>query len=156
MIRVCLVEDHTIVRQGLRTLLDLVDDIEVIAEASDGEEAVKRIPEMAPDVVLLDMRMPRLDGLGVLEQLGERQSLPPTIILTTFDDDDTVLDGMRAGAKGFLLKDVSLDQLTSAIRTVAGGGTMIQPAVTARILKGARGSRLRFPQPRSSRPADRP
>ena len=145
MIRVCLVDDHTIVRQGLRTLLDLVDDIEVVAEASDGEDAVKRIPDMAPDVVLLDMRMPRLDGLGVLEQLGEQQSLPPTIILTTFDDDSTVFDGIRAGAKGFLLKDVSLDQLTLAIRTVAGGGTLIQPAVTARILKGLEGVAADFP-----------
>ena len=145
MIRVCLVDDHTIVRQGLRTLLDLVDDIEVVAEASDGEDAVKRIPDMAPDVVLLDMRMPRLDGLGVLEQLGEQQSLPPTIILTTFDDDSTVFDGIRAGAKGFLLKDVSLDQLTRAIRTVAGGGTLIQPAVTARILKGLEGVAADFP-----------
>ncbi len=145
MIRVCLVDDHTIVRQGLRTLLDLVDDIEVVAEASDGEDAVKRIPDVAPDVVLLDMRMPRLDGLGVLERLGAQHCLPPTIILTTFDDDNTVLDGIRAGAKGFLLKDVSLDQLTSAIRTVVGGGTMIQPAVTARILKGLEGIACDFP-----------
>lgn len=145
MIRVCVVEDHTIVRQGLRTLLDLVDDSEVVAEAFDGGDAIRRIPESAPDVVLLDMRMPRLDGLDVLKQLGEQHSLPPTIILTTFDDDDTVLDGMRAGAKGFLLKDVSLDQLTSAIRTVAGGGTMIQPAVTERILKGLEGIPCEFP-----------
>ena len=145
MIRVCVVEDHTIVRQGLRTLLDLVDDIEVVAEASDGEDAVRRIPETAPDVVLLDMRMPKLDGLSVLQQLGEQHSLPPTIILTTFDDDSTVLDGIRAGAKGFLLKDVSLDQLTSAIRTVAAGGTMIQPAVTERILKGLERISCDFP-----------
>ena len=145
MIRVCLVDDHTIVREGLRTLLDLVDDIEVVAEASDGVDAVTRIPDAAPDVVLLDMRMPRLDGLGVLTQLGKQHTLPPTIILTTFDDDDTVLDGIRAGAKGFLLKDVSLDRLTSAIRTVAGGGTMIQPAVTARILKGLEGVTCDFP-----------
>ena len=116
MIRVCLVEDQTIVRQGLRTLLDLVDDIEVVAEAVDGEDAVRRIPDIAPDVVLLDMRMPKLDGLGVLNQLGAQDRLPPTIILTTFDDDGTVLEGIRAGAKGFLLKDVSLDQLTGAIR----------------------------------------
>ena len=136
MIRVCLVEDQTIVRQGLRTLLDLVDDIEVVAEAVDGEDAVRRIPDIAPDVVLLDMRMPKLDGLGVLNQLGAQDRLPPTIILTTFDDDGTVLEGIRAGAKGFLLKDVSLDQLTGAIRAVAGGGTMIQPAVTERVLRG--------------------
>jgi DNA-binding NarL/FixJ family response regulator len=145
MIRVCLVEDQTIVRQGLRTLLDLVDDIEVVAEAVDGEDAVSRIPDLAPDVVLLDMRMPKLDGLGVLKQLNAQHRLPPTIILTTFDDDTTVLDGIRAGAKGFLLKDVSLDQLTSAIRTVAEGGTQIQPAVTERILKGLEGLPCDFP-----------
>ncbi len=145
MIRVCLVEDQTIVRQGLRTLLDLVDDIEVVAEAVDGEDAVRRIPDATPDVVLLDMRMPKLDGLGVLAQLGAQHRLPPTIILTTFDDDSTVLDGIRAGAKGFLLKDVSLDQLTGAIRTVAAGGTMIQPAVTDRILKGLHGVPREFP-----------
>ena len=145
MIRVCLVEDQTIVRQGLRTLLDLVDDIEVVAEAVDGEDAVRRIPDATPDVVLLDMRMPRLDGLGVLTQLGAQRRLPPTIILTTFDDESTVLDGIRAGAKGFLLKDVTLDQLTGAIRTVAEGGTMIQPAVTDRILKGLHGVPREFP-----------
>lgn len=145
MIRVCLVEDQTIVRQGLRTLLDLVDDIEVVAEAVDGEDAVRRIPDIAPDVVLLDMRMPKLDGLGVLNQLGAQDRLPPTIILTTFDDDGTVLEGIRAGAKGFLLKDVSLDQLTGAIRAVAGGGTMIQPAVTERILRGLGGLACDFP-----------
>ncbi len=145
VIRVCLVEDQTIVRQGLRTLLDLVDDIEVVAEAIDGEDAVRRIPNVAPDVVLLDMRMPKLDGLGVLTQLGAQHRLPPTIILTTFDDDGIVLQGIRAGAKGFLLKDVSLDQLANAIRTVAGGGTKIQPAVTERILKGLKGIACDFP-----------
>ena len=136
MIRVFLVEDQAIVRQGLRSLLDLVDDIEVIGEAADGEVAVAKIPAAAPDVVLLDLRMPKLDGLGVLERLGTADELPPTLILTTFDDDASLLEGIRAGARGFLLKDVSLDQLTRAIRTLASGGTMIQPAVTDRVLKG--------------------
>ena len=136
MIRVFLVEDQAIVRQGLRSLLDLVDDIEVIGEAADVEVAVAKIPAAAPDVVLLDLRMPKLDGLGVLERLGTADELPPTLILTTFDDDASLLEGIRAGARGFLLKDVSLDQLTRAIRTLASGGTMIQPAVTDRVLKG--------------------
>ena len=136
MIRVCLVEDQMLVRQGLRTLLDLVDDIEVIGEATDGEEATRLIPELTPDVVLLDMRLPKLDGLAVLKTLKQRQLLPPTIILTTFNDDAYVLEGIRSGAKGFMLKDVSLDQLTDAVRAVAGGGTRFQPVVTQRILEG--------------------
>lgn len=136
MIRVCLVEDQTLVREGIKSLLALVDDVEVVGEAADGEEALRTIPESSPDVVLLDIRMPRLDGLEVLRRLGENRALPPTLILTTFDEDDLVIKGLRAGAKGFLLKDVSLDQLTLAIRTLAAGKTLIKPAVTERILKG--------------------
>ncbi len=135
MIKVCIVEDQTIVREGLKSLLDLAEDIEVIAEASDGEEAHTVVPQCAPDVVLLDMRMPKMNGLQVLQALSEKKALPPTLILTTFDDDEIVLKGMRAGAKGFLLKDVSLQRLTDAIRTLAGGGTLISPAVTERIIK---------------------
>lgn len=136
MIRVCLVEDQTLVREGLRKLLDMVDDIEVVAEAIDGEEAVRLIPAHRPNVVLLDMRLPKLSGLDVLRTLGERGELPPTIILTTFDDDYPLLEGVRAGAKGYLLKDVSLDQLTGAIREVASGGTAVRPAITARTAEG--------------------
>lgn len=136
MIRVCLVEDQTLVREGLRTLLDLVDDIDVIAEAVDGEEAIRTVPDHQPDVVLLDLRLPRKSGIEVLEELGRLGQLPPTIILTTFDDDGLMLEGIRAGAKGFLLKDVSLETLTRAIRCVAQGGTTIQPAMTRRVLQG--------------------
>lgn len=144
MIRVFLVEDQAIVRQGLRSLLDLVDDIEVVGEAADGVEAVAQLPAMAPDVILLDLRMPKLDGLGVLQQLGAAGQLPPALILTTFDDDVSLFESIRAGAKGFLLKDVSLEQLANAIRTLAEGGTMIQPTVTDRILKGLEGFELDF------------
>ena len=136
MIRVCLVEDQTIVREGLKTLLGLADDIEVVAEAADGDEAVEVIPDSSPDVVLLDMRLPKRNGLGVLQALDSAGALPPTIILTTFDEDSLVLEGLRAGAKGYLLKDVSLDQLTNAIREVAAGGTAVQPGITARIVEG--------------------
>ena len=135
MIRVCLVEDQTLVREGLRSLLDLIDDIEVVAEARDGEEAVRVIPEVRPDVVLLDIRMPRKNGLEVLADLKDK-GLPPTLVLTTFDEDGLVLDAIRAGARGFLLKDVSLEQLASAIRALAAGKTLVQPAVTERILRG--------------------
>ncbi len=136
MIRVCLVEDHTIVREGLRTLLKLVDDIDVVGEMVDGEEAVKLIPEYAPDVVLLDMRLPKCNGLEVLLRLGKADALPPTIILTTFDEDSLVIEGLKAGARGYLLKDVSLEQLTGAIREVAAGGPAIQPGITSRIVEG--------------------
>ena len=125
MIRVGLVEDQTIVREGLCSLLALVDDIEVVAQAVDGEEAVELVRNDPPDVLLLDLRMPRLDGLGVLKRLGEDRRLPPTIILTTFDDAALALDAVRAGARGYMLKDVSLEQLTGAVRTVAAGGTML-------------------------------
>lgn len=147
MIRVLLVDDQTLVRQGVRSLLELAADLEVVAEAEDGEAALRLIPEHAPDVVLLDMRMPRLSGLEVLERLHASGQLPPTLILTTFDDDALVLDGIRAGAKGYLLKDVSLEVLLSAIRTLAAGGSLIQPAVTERILRGfAREAAPAYPQ----------
>ncbi len=136
MIRVFLVDDQTLVRQGVRSLLALSDDIEVVAEASDGREAVERIPEVKPDVVLMDMRMPVMSGLEALQALSRTQQLPPSIILTTFDDDQLVLAGLKAGARGYLLKDVSLDQLVGAIKTVAAGGSLVQPAVTQRLLSG--------------------
>jgi DNA-binding NarL/FixJ family response regulator len=136
MISVCLVDDQTLVRQGVKSLLDLSDDIRVCAEAADGAQAVDVIPRTKPDVVLLDMRMPGMSGLDVLNALRERNELPPTIILTTFDDDQLVLAGMKAGARGYLLKDVSLEQLVTAVRTVATGGSLVQPVVTQRLLQG--------------------
>jgi DNA-binding NarL/FixJ family response regulator len=136
IIRVCLVDDQTLVRQGIRSLLELSDAIRVVAEAGDGTLAVATIPEVKPDVVLLDMRMPGMSGLDVLNALAARRELPPTIILTTFDDDQLVLAGHKAGARGYLLKDVSLDQLVDAVRTVAAGGSLVAPVVTQRLLSG--------------------
>ena len=136
MIKVMLVDDQNLVRKGVRSLLELSEEIEVIAEATDGAEAIRMIPENNPDVVLLDMRMPGLSGVDVLRKLKETDQLPPTIILTTFDDDDLVLAGIRNGAKGYLLKDVALEDLVNAIKTVDDGGTMVKPAVTERLLKG--------------------
>jgi DNA-binding NarL/FixJ family response regulator len=152
MIRVCVVDDQTLVRQGIRSLLELVDDIEVVAEATDGEEALDVIRDSHPDVVLLDVRMPRKSGLDVLQALRESNELPPTIILTTFDDQTVVLEGIRRGAKGFLLKDVSLEQLVNAIRTLAAGGTLIQPAITERIVKIAEQAANAFPSSESPDP----
>jgi DNA-binding NarL/FixJ family response regulator len=136
VIRVVLVDDQTLVRQGIRSLLELAGDIEIAAEAHDGNDAVAVIRRERPDVVLLDVRMPGKSGVDVLRELQSAGDLLPTILLTTFDDDQVLLDGVKAGARGYLLKDVSLEQLTGAIRTVAGGGTVIRPAITERVLRG--------------------
>ncbi|MFG1948240.1 response regulator [Nonomuraea sp. NPDC048826] len=136
MIRVLVVDDQTLVRQGIRSLLDLTDDIEVVGEADDGMSALAAIEAHAPDVVLLDLRMPRHDGIWTLDALRERAGeAPPVLVLTTFDSDTLVLDAMRAGAGGYLLKDVTLDRLTRAIRVLAGGGTLISPSITDRLLR---------------------
>jgi DNA-binding NarL/FixJ family response regulator len=136
-IDVCLVENQALVREGLESLLRLTPDIRVVARAADGEEGLVAIAASAPHVVLLDLRMPKLDGLGLLARLAEaREPRPAVIILTTFDDDASILQGLRLGARGYLLKDVSFARLTEAIRTVASGGTLVSPVVTERLLKG--------------------
>ena len=136
MISVCLVDDQNLVRQGVRSLLDLADDIRVVAECADGAQAVQDIPRIKPDVVLLDLRMPNMSGLEVLRGLSLIDALPPTIILTTFDDDQLVLQGLKAGARGYLLKDVSLQQLVEAVRIVADGGSLVAPMVSQRLTAG--------------------
>ena len=144
MIRIFLVDDQTLVRQGIKSLLALDGEMEVVAEAADGKQAIEMIPQVGPDVVLMDMRMPVMSGLEALQALSRADALPPTIILTTFDDDQLVLAGMKAGAKGYLLKDVSLEQLVGAIRAVAGGGSLVQPAVTQPLLSGLEHMRNEF------------
>lgn len=136
MIKVMLVDDQTLVRQGVKSLLYLANSIDVVAEASDGQQAIELIPQIAPDVVLMDMRMPVKSGLEAIQELNALKQLPPTIILTTFDDDELVLAGVKAGARGYLLKDVSLEQLVDAIHVVAKGGSLVQPAMTQRLLSG--------------------
>ncbi|HKX56153.1 MAG TPA: response regulator transcription factor [Xanthomonadales bacterium] len=136
MIRVMLVDDQNLVRKGVRSLLELSTDIEIVAEAADGAEAIRLLPEVNPDVMLLDMRMPGMSGIDVLQTLAKNNAVPPTIILTTFDDDELVLAGIKAGARGYLLKDVSLEDLVGAVKTVAEGGSIVKPAVTQRLLKG--------------------
>jgi len=144
MINVMLVDDQNLVRKGVRSLLELSEEIEVVAEAVDGAEAIRTIPEVKPDVVLLDMRMPGKSGLDVLRELSETKQLPPTIILTTFDDDELLLAGIQAGARGYLLKDVSLAELVNAVKTVAEGGSVVKPAVTQRLLKGLENLQTEF------------
>jgi DNA-binding NarL/FixJ family response regulator len=140
MIRVVLVDDQTLVRRGVRGLLELVPDIEVVGEASDGEEALQTVPSLKPDVLLLDIRMPRLSGIAVLDALRAANALPPTLVLTTFDDGDAAFAAIKAGAKGLMLKDVSLEDLAQAIRALAAGRTAFQPAMTESLMSAIRRS----------------
>jgi len=133
VIRVGLVDDHRLVRSGIASLLTLLPDIEVVGEAADGVEALELIARDAPDVVLLDMRLPRIDGLGVLRELKRKGDKTAVVVLTTFDDDRVLRDALDAGARGFLLKDVSLDELADAIRKAAAGQTYLQPASRGRL-----------------------
>jgi DNA-binding NarL/FixJ family response regulator len=146
-LRVCVVEDETLVRHGIRKLLELGGRVEVVAEARDGEEALAQIEQARPDVVLLDVRLPRLDGIGVLRALREKPGAPPCLVLTTFDDREVTLAAIREGARGFLRKDVSLEHLLEAIETLAAGGTYLQPAVTESLLRGLDGARRSLPVP---------
>ena len=134
MIRVFIADDQALVRQGLRALLELEPELTVAGEAADGDETLARIAEAAADVLLLDIRMPRKSGLDVLR---EGVLLPPALVLTTFEDAEAALDAIRHGARGFLLKDVSFEQLVGAIRSVAAGSTVFQPAITQRLMAQA-------------------
>ncbi|WP_320822766.1 response regulator transcription factor [Reinekea sp.] len=136
LIRVMLVDDQNLVREGIKSLLNLAGHIDIVGEAGDGEEALGLFEQFAPDVVLMDIRMPKLDGVSTLKQMKDTGINIPVIILTTFDDHELVLNAIRAGARGFLLKDVSLESLVEAIDSVYRGETMIQPAVTERVIKG--------------------
>jgi NarL family two-component system response regulator LiaR len=133
MIRIVLADDHAVVRQGLRTFLDLQDDIEVVAEASDGEEAVAATLRLDPDVVLLDLVMPRLDGLGALRRLREGRAR--VIVLTSFGDDDKLFAALRGGAAGYLLKDVQPADLVTAIRSAHAGQSPLSPVVATRVVE---------------------
>jgi DNA-binding NarL/FixJ family response regulator len=144
MIRVVLVDDQTLVRRGIKSLLELSGQIMVVAEADNGDDAIAVIQREQPDVVLLDVRMPGRNGLEVLRALGVNGTAPPTILLTTFDDDEVLLEAVKAGARGYLLKDVSLEHLTEAINSVARGESVIRPAVTARVLRGLERTRRAF------------
>lgn len=135
-IRVALIDDQTLVREGIRGLLQLSDRVEVVAEGTDGSEALDIAGQHVPDVILMDMRMPQMNGAEATRALRDAGVQTPVIILTTFDDHDQVLQGIAAGARGYLLKDVSLESLIEAIESVAAGETMIQPGVTEALLRG--------------------
>ena len=144
MIRVLLADDHNLVRQGIRTLLSLSKEFEIVGEASDGEQALALIEAARPHVALLDVRMPKLTGLDVLRAVRTRCPEVGVILLTTFDEDAVVLEAVGLGVQGFLLKDVSLEQLEDAVRTVAAGGSLIKPAVGERVLRGLEQRPTRF------------
>ncbi|WP_371785174.1 response regulator [Streptosporangium subroseum] len=134
-IRVLIADDQGMVRTGFTVFLDSQPDIEVVGEAADGRQAVTRVAELRPDVVLMDVRMPVMDGLAATREiLSSGDHLPKVLILTTFDLDDYVYEALRAGASGFLLKDASAQQLAEAVRVVAAGDALLAPSVTRRLI----------------------
>jgi DNA-binding NarL/FixJ family response regulator len=135
VIRIVLADDHALIRGGLAAMLGAQDDIEVVGEASDGAEAVELALRARPDVVVMDIRMPVLDGIGATRRLAEHGLAAAVLILTTFDLDEYVYEALRAGAGGFLLKDASPERLADAVRTVAGREALLAPAVTRRLVE---------------------
>jgi DNA-binding NarL/FixJ family response regulator len=135
VIRVLLADDQELVRSGFRLILDLADGIEVAGEARDGREAVRLAKELQPDVVLMDVRMPELDGIEATRRLRQAGLDARVLVLTTFDLDEYVYEAVRAGASGFLLKDAPREQLVTAVRTVARGEALLAPAITQRLIE---------------------
>lgn len=146
-INVLLVDDQMLVREGIKSLLSLSDKVKVVGEASDGTEVLDKVHALKPDIILLDLSMPKMDGIATLNHLNENNVNVPAMILTTFDDHELVLKGIQSGAKGFLLKDVSLDSLIEAIETIYRGETLVQPALTERLLQGLKSVKNEFSAP---------
>ncbi len=134
MIRVMLVDDQKLIRQGIRMLLSTEADIEVAGEAGDGQEALALIEKIHPQVILMDVRMPGMDGVAATREITARHPEIGIIILTTFDDEAYIFEGLRAGARGYLLKDISSEEMAAAVRVVAQGGALIQPSITRKVL----------------------
>ncbi|WP_306336851.1 response regulator transcription factor [Streptomyces sp. KL118A] len=139
MIRVLVADDEPLVRFGLRALLSATDGIELVGEAGDGLEALGLAGELVPDLVLTDLRMPRLDGIGATRRLLQLPNPPAVLILTTFDTNDGVIEALQTGASGYLLKDAPPEQVIGAIRTVAAGGTVLAPTSAIRLVNAPRG-----------------
>jgi two-component system, NarL family, response regulator LiaR len=133
-IRVLIADDHAVVRQGLKTFLELQDDIEVVADVADGEAAVAAVEREAPDVVLMDLVMPGVDGVEAIRRIREGRPQARVLVLSSFLDDERLFPAVRAGAAGYLLKDVEPRELVKAIRTVHGGEALLHPAVAARLM----------------------
>ncbi|MBX3050135.1 MAG: response regulator transcription factor [Caldilineaceae bacterium] len=133
-IRLLLVDDQRLLRDGMRILLELEPDLKVVGEAANGVEALARYGELRPDVVLMDVKMPEMDGVAATRQLLIDHPEAKVVILTTFDDDEYVFEGIRAGALGYLLKALSGEELADAIRTVAAGGALIEPSVARKVM----------------------
>ena len=157
-IRLLLVDDQRLMREGLRILLELESGLEIVGEAGTGQAALQAYETLQPDVVLMDVSMPGMDGVEATWRLRERWPDARIVILTTFDDDEYVFEGLRAGAQGYLLKDVSGHELAEAVRTVAAGGALIEPSVArkvvaefARMAPPARASDTGLPEPLSER-----
>lgn len=151
-IRLIVIDDQTLVRQGIVSLLQLVADFQVVAQAGDGSTLLTLVDQHQPDIILLDLQMPIQDGLTTLQQLRQAQCKVPVLVLTTFDDHERVLKAMLLGARGYLLKDVGLEQLDTAIRTLVAGGNLWQPAITERILsQSSVASQPALPEPLSEK-----
>lgn len=135
MIRIVIADDQPLVRAGLRMILNAENDIEVVGEAADGQAAIAVCAQTSPDVVLMDVRMPNVDGIAATRELTSIENPPRVLVLTTFDLDDVVYDALRAGASGFLLKDAPEERLTTAIRVVSDGGSLFAPTVTRRLIE---------------------
>lgn len=134
MIRILLVDDQTLVRQGIQTLLDLETDLTVVGTAVHGQQAIELVERLQPDVVLMDIRMPVMDGVAATREICRRWPHIGVIILTTFDDDEYVIEGLKAGARGYMLKDADSSDIVAAIRIVARGEALIQPSITRKVL----------------------
>jgi len=138
VIRILIVDDHEVVRQGLRFVLEQEADFEVVGECGDGAAALGRIAALRPDVVLLDMVLPGLDGLAVLNALREREDPPAVIVLTSFPAEDRAMDAVRAGAVSYLSKTTAVDRVVAAVRAAAGGGSVLDPDVAALLVRSVR------------------
>jgi len=134
-IKILIADDHPVVREGLSTMLERQDDMEVVGIAEDGAAAVKMCEKTRPDMVLMDLRMPNLDGVQAMRQIAERQPSIRFIVLTTYDDDDYIFKGIEAGARAYLLKDSPREELFKAIRAVYKGESLIQPSVATKVLE---------------------